>query len=96
MDKNLQGLSIRLSRRAAIDVVLPDPDAAVWFDGKLTTSRGTTRSFQSPSLEPGKSYWYTIKATWTQGGQPVTAERAVEVRAGADLVVDFTQPAAGK
>jgi len=76
---------------AQIDVLVPDPNAQVWFDGNQTTSRGPTRYFDSPSLQPGGSYTYTLRATWNQGGQPMSAETSVRVTAGSQVVVDFNQ-----
>lgn len=77
---------------AHIDVVVPDPDATVWFNGFQTTSRGTTRHFDTPQLQPGGNYSYTIRATWTQGGQPKSAEQEVRVSPGQNALVDFTRP----
>jgi uncharacterized protein (TIGR03000 family) len=76
---------------AHLQVILPDPDADVWFSGYKTSSRGTSRSFDSPNLKPGSSYSYTITASWNQGGQVVSAEAVVPVTAGSRVVVDFTQ-----
>jgi uncharacterized protein (TIGR03000 family) len=47
-----------------------------------TTSTSRERSFVSPVLVPGKSYYYTIQATYQQGGRSVVVTREVEVRAG--------------
>jgi uncharacterized protein (TIGR03000 family) len=76
---------------AHLQVILPDPEADVWFSGYKTSSRGTSRTFDSPNLKPGSTYSYTVRASWSQGGQIVSAETAVPVTAGARLVVDFTQ-----
>lgn len=77
---------------AHIDVIVPDANAVVWFDGVQTSSQGTTRHFNTPALQPGGNYAYTIRAAWTQQGQAMSAERVVRVSAGAATVVDFTQP----
>jgi uncharacterized protein (TIGR03000 family) len=76
---------------AQIDVLVPDPDTQVWFDGNQTTSRGPTRYFDSPALQPGGNYTYTLRAVWNQNGQPVSAETSVRVTAGSQAVVDFNQ-----
>jgi uncharacterized protein (TIGR03000 family) len=78
--------------RAHIDVVVPDPNAVLMFNGYQTSSVGPTRQFDTPDLQPGTDYTYTIRAMWFQGGQPMSAERMVRVRAGSQAVVDFTQP----
>ncbi|HYV36003.1 MAG TPA: TIGR03000 domain-containing protein [Gemmataceae bacterium] len=76
---------------AQIDVFVPDPNAQVFFDGSQTSSKGSTRYFDSPPLQPGGTYTYTIRAVWNQGGQSMSAESAVTVTAGSQVVLDFTQ-----
>jgi len=77
---------------ALIEVLVPSEDARVWLDGYATTSRGTERRFSSPPLEGGQDYSYLVKASWiTDEGQLRTAQRQVPIRAGARVVVDFTQ-----
>jgi len=77
---------------AQIDVLVPDPNAQVWVDDALTSSKGQTRYFDSPTLQPGSDYSYTVKAAWTQpNGQAVTTQATVSVTAGTQAVVDFTQ-----
>src|SRR5262249_8764270 len=75
---------------AQLQVVLPDANAEVWMQGRKMPSNGSaTRVFASPSLEPGKSYTYTVTAAWFQNGKMVKEERSVPVTAGATQVVDF-------
>jgi len=76
---------------AQLDVLVPDPNATVWFDGQQTASQGMTRYFDSPALPPGREFTYTVKAAWTERGQSVVQERVVTVRAGSRVVVDFRQ-----
>ena len=75
---------------ARIRVRLPEPNAVVLFDGQKTQQTGRERSFATPPLEKG-TYAYQIRATWNQGGQPVTQERTVNVGPGTDVVVDFNE-----
>jgi uncharacterized protein (TIGR03000 family) len=88
---NVAPLPLTASAPAQIEVIVPDPTATLWFDGRQTSQSGTTRYFDSPDLQPGKTFYYTVRASWTQGGQPQTAEQVIEVRAGSQLVVDFRQ-----
>src|SRR5262245_15322176 len=67
---------------ASITVNVPDPNAQVWFNGQMTRQGGTQRVFNTPSLESGYSYTYTIRAAWTQNGQPYSREQNVSVRPG--------------
>jgi len=77
---------------ARIQVVLPDAAGQVRIDGRQTSSTGTTRYFDSPPLEPGKLFSYTVSATFQRDGKEVTEERKVPVAAGGTQVVDFTRP----
>jgi uncharacterized protein (TIGR03000 family) len=74
---------------AAVRVILPNSDAQVWFEGQATQQRGTDRLFISPELQQGQDYEYTVKASWTENGQPVTREKKFKVRAGRGVVADF-------
>ena len=75
---------------AHIHVILPDPQARVWFDDMATQETGTDRWFETPALSPGGTYRYHIRASWVQDGQEVNQERTVAVGPGQMSVVDFT------
>jgi uncharacterized protein (TIGR03000 family) len=65
--------------------------ASVWFGGQKMTQSGSERSFQSPPLEPGKTYVYTVRVSWpTASGRDFTVEQEVTVRANQTSRVDFT------
>jgi uncharacterized protein (TIGR03000 family) len=76
---------------AQVTVIVP-ADAEVFFDGNATTQTGTERVYQSPPLEKGFTYHYSIRARWTEGGKPVEQTRKVSVKPGARARVDFTSP----
>jgi uncharacterized protein (TIGR03000 family) len=79
------------SRTALIDVFLP-ADATLTFQDELTTETGPVRAFQSPPLEPGRTYTYDIRATWRgEGGRPAARKQRVTVRAGDHVEVDFNK-----
>jgi len=75
---------------ATIRVILPDPQAQVWFNDNATTQTGPSRLFNTPPLT--SSGTYAIRASWMQGGQEMAADRTVTVSPGQSLVVDFTRP----
>ncbi len=75
-----------------LEVVLPDPNAEVWVEGQKTTTTGRVRTFESPELQPNRSYTYNLRASWMQDGRPVTQDRQVQVVTGRSTTVDFTQP----
>src|SRR4051794_31623791 len=68
---------------AAIRVKLP-ASAKLLFDDYQTQQTGGERLFETPPLEPGKTFQYTLKATWPSGtgGSPVTRMAVAKVRAG--------------
>ena len=76
---------LRAAERSDVPAIVP------WFNDYATTTRGSTRYFDSPPLQGGGTYTYEIKASWMQDGQPVTAQETVSVTAGTQMVVDFTQ-----
>jgi uncharacterized protein (TIGR03000 family) len=72
---------------ATITVVVPNPNAEVWFDDVATAQRGNERSFTTPSLQ--KAGTYTIKARWTDRGRTINQERHIRVQPGQAVMVDF-------
>jgi uncharacterized protein (TIGR03000 family) len=79
------------STSATLVVNLP-ADAKLRIDETATTSTGTNRVFQSPALEPGKVYQYTLRAEIIRDGKPVKMEKVVEVEAGQTKQVPLTLP----
>jgi uncharacterized protein (TIGR03000 family) len=80
------------SKPAMVEVQVP-PDAEILFEGQKTNQTGSFRQFQSPPLEPGSKYSYTVTAKWMSNGQPMTQERTVPVAPGMRSFVSFLQPA---
>jgi uncharacterized protein (TIGR03000 family) len=76
---------------ARIMVKVPD-DAEVKFDGYKTTSTGPVRSFETPLLEPGKGYVYTVEARWQENGRTITQKKDIPVSAGSNVQLDFPLP----
>jgi uncharacterized protein (TIGR03000 family) len=72
-----------------ISVTVPQPAAEVFVDGKRTAQIGTDRTFESPPLETGKTYKYTITARWLERGQIIEASKDVTGTAGEVVRVDF-------
>jgi uncharacterized protein (TIGR03000 family) len=79
---------------ATIIVSLPS-DARLTIDDEATTSTSEHRVFVSPSLEPGREFHYTLKATVVRDGKPVVMEERVTVRAGEETKVTLTPSATG-
>jgi len=77
------------SQTATMVVLLPRADAKVWFDGAATNQQGMERTFNSPPLDPGGPYSYSIRARWTENGQSVERERRINVQPGQVVTVNF-------
>jgi uncharacterized protein (TIGR03000 family) len=75
-----------------VRVRVPAQDAEVWFQDARTDQRGTVREFESPELTPGFNYSYHIRARWMDNGKVRDQTRAVTVRAGQSVSVDFNTP----
>jgi uncharacterized protein (TIGR03000 family) len=60
---------------------LPE-DARIWFNDRPTKSTGMVRYFETPPLEPGKSYYYTARFVWHENGRWVSKTERVPTGAG--------------
>jgi uncharacterized protein (TIGR03000 family) len=76
---------------ATVVVSLP-PDAKLSFDDKLTTSTNSLRTFVSPPLDRGKSYYYTLRAEVNRDGRDIVTTRRVAVRAGQETRINLEVP----
>jgi len=85
------GSSMAMPQPATIIVSLP-ADATLLVDDSPTTSTSSRRVFVSPSLSPGKTYHYTLRAEAQRDGKPVRVEERVAVRAGEESKVKLTLP----
>jgi uncharacterized protein (TIGR03000 family) len=75
--------------QTTLQVRVPDPNAQVTIDNQPTAQRGTDRVFAVPQLEAGKTYSYTVRATWMDGAREVSREKKIEFKAGEPLTVNF-------
>jgi len=78
--------------RALLRILLPSTDTQLEIQGvaqKPTSPPKDVRLFESPELEPGKTYEYDVKVTWTQDGKQHVRERTVKVTAGHTTVLDM-------
>ena len=81
---------------APVTIVVDLPaDAKLLIENEATTSTGESRVFQSPTLNPGKEYQYTLTAEVVRDGKPIKAEQVVTVKAGQVIPVTLTLPTPG-
>jgi uncharacterized protein (TIGR03000 family) len=69
-------------------------DAKLTIDDSPTVSTSESRVFETPSLTPGKTFHYVLKATIVRGGKTETVTKTVAVRAGEDTRVKIEIPEA--
>jgi len=83
------------SNAATVVVTLP-ADAKLTIDGNATTSTSSTRTFETPALDAGKTYSYTLEATYQKDGKAVVVNKKITIEAGKTTNVDLNQaPATG-
>jgi uncharacterized protein (TIGR03000 family) len=78
---------------ATIVVSLP-AEAKLLIDDAATTSTSNLRTFASPSLEPGKDFYYTVKGELVRDGQTLVTSQLVKVRAGQETRIQLEFPVA--
>jgi uncharacterized protein (TIGR03000 family) len=74
---------------AMVVVLVPQPDALVWFNGAATMQQGMERTFSTPPLDPSVSNTYTVRARWMENGQSVERDRVINVQPGQSVTVRF-------
>jgi len=74
---------------AHLVVKLPE-QARLFIDDTACPLTSATRSFDTPDLQPGQVYSYTLRAELTVAGRPVSESKRVTFRAGEETVVEFT------
>jgi uncharacterized protein (TIGR03000 family) len=73
-----------------IEVQVPTADAEVYFSGHKTKMAGLSRTFETPELEPGRTYFYNVQVKWTDAaGQAQEDSYRLEVSAGKQARVAF-------
>lgn len=73
---------------ARVTVKLP-ADARLYVDGVKCPLTSATRSFDTPELDAGRSYYYTLKAEVDRDGETRVARQRVLVEAGKQVTVEF-------
>jgi uncharacterized protein (TIGR03000 family) len=80
--------SLGSAATAAKVTIVADKDMAVRFNGRTIVVEGK-RTFETPALEPGRSYFYTVEADVKKDGKTSTEKRRIEVEAGKAVTVDL-------
>jgi uncharacterized protein (TIGR03000 family) len=79
-----------VKKPATLRVLVPVNAATLIIQGTETRQTGSTRVFESPPLEAGKSYTYTIATRWMPNNYTtITRTRTVSVKAGETTEADL-------
>jgi uncharacterized protein (TIGR03000 family) len=78
--------------QARVIVRLP-ADAKLFANEQLTNLNTDERWFNTPSLEKGRDFQYTMKVEYVRDGKTVTDKQVVKVRAGETSIVQFADTA---
>src|SRR5262249_53097813 len=79
---------------ARINVLLP-PDARLYVDDVPSPRMGERVSFDTPRLEPGRKYAYSLKVAGARNGQRYEDSRRITFSVGREVTGDFNGPAEG-
>jgi uncharacterized protein (TIGR03000 family) len=85
-----EGGSTASDHRARLIVSLPE-GAKLFVDGREIQNVGTRKTFRTPTLEEGATYFYEVRAEVMRDGQPAAETRRVLVRSGEVSRADFSR-----
>jgi len=102
-------VTVRAGERSVVDFADASPAVAAAGESARVTviaPRGTklsindsaftvdgSRTFETPRLEKGQRYYYTVKAEVAREGRTVNETRRIDIEAGKSVTVDFTTAA---
>ena len=79
--------------KSKIKITVPQDDADLKIEGKLTKPQGAVREFETPNVEAGKLYEYSFEVMWQPNNYTkLTRVQSVEFKGGDDINVDLTKP----
>lgn len=90
VDFSTLGTAVAKAEDAPANVTVILPEGAKLTVNDVAVNVAGNQTFQTPKLEPGKSYFYTVKADVVRNGKSVTETRRIDVAAGKSVTVDFT------
>ena len=74
---------------AQITVKVPQ-DARLWVDNVECPLTSAVRTFNTPPLDRGRSYFYTMRVQLNRNGETASDSQRVMIAAGSRVEVDFT------
>jgi uncharacterized protein (TIGR03000 family) len=92
-DKEIKKPTSADATTAHVTITLP-ADARLWVDQVECPLTSAVRSFNTPALQPGQTYFYTIRVQVERDGVPVTDSQRVLLSAGQEVTVNFSNMSA--
>lgn len=72
-------------------LTMPHPETELLFDDQKITTTGVNREWETPPLEPGRTYRYLFTAKWRPNNYTlVTRKKTVQFKGGDAVVVDLS------
>jgi uncharacterized protein (TIGR03000 family) len=85
------GVAVAAVETAPANVTVIVPTGAKLTVNDVVVNVNGNQTFQTPNLEKGKNYFYTVKAELNRDGRTVADTRRIDVTAGKAVTVDFTK-----
>ena len=73
---------------AKVTVILPGEGKL--FVNEVEMAIKGKQTFETPKLNPGQRYFYTVKADLVKGGKTTSETRRIDIMAGKSVTVDFS------
>ncbi len=70
-------------------IVQVPADARLYVDDQLMSTKSATRTFRTPQLNPGQTYYYIVRAELVRDGKTYNQTRQILVRAGDEIQTSF-------
>jgi uncharacterized protein (TIGR03000 family) len=80
----------QLSGPAKLIVSLPD-NAKLYVDDQLMKTEASVRTFNTPALQQGQTYYYMLRAEVVREGQTYEETRRILIRAGDTVRAEFPE-----
>jgi uncharacterized protein (TIGR03000 family) len=81
-----------LQAKVVIDVPV---QASLYIDGQLMPNKAGKRTFVTPALQAGQTYYYDIKLVQVQNGQEQVQTSRVLLRPGQAVAANFERASTG-
>jgi uncharacterized protein (TIGR03000 family) len=82
------GTTTGIPKPARLLVQLPE-GAKLYVDDQPMTTTSAKRTFRTPELQPGQTYYYIVRAELVRDGQTYNQTRQILLRAGDEVQTSF-------